>query len=442
MREPISLKDIFAIIIKRGKLLICFMVVFALLLGIFSALRGRTATAGDDLAYQAQLESYNQSKEQLETELENTKALHARTKDYMEKSLVMQLNPYDLYKSVSVFLITVTEGSDIKTPTSTLEDLAYIASVIQHCYQLYWDTSDLGDALGMDMENQYLQEVVRLESTDSGALMLTVFGSNKETVETLADKATAFLLNMREPVLESSYRHEITKFNQIVEHTTHSLFADHQKEINKQLTEHKDAVKDLEQQVGALEIPVQATASASLASVVKWAVLGAFAGLALGCVWALVAFVMFTRTESSQQMQAVLDIPYLGTTAKAGDPFQRLAGRIMGETQWHDREQAVAFVAENLRALGVQEDLAIITTLHTKDACTALEQAAQALCPVCDNIRYAANAQANRDAVELLGSCKYLLLAERIGVSDVPKMLALVSAANRLGVTVLGFITI
>lgn len=443
MREPISLKDIFAIIIKRGRMIICLMVVFALLLGVYSVLQGRTAPAEESaLAYQEQLDSYNQAKEALESELADAQMLYNRTKAYTENSLVMQLEPYDLYKSVSVFLITVTEGSDSKTPTSTLEDLAYIASVIQHCYQLYWDTSDLSVALDVDTENQYLQEVVRLESTDSGALMLTVYGSSQDAVVALADKAGAFLLSMRDPVLESSYRHEISKFNQIVEHTTHSLFADHKKEINKQLLEQKDAVKALEQQLGALAIPVQGNASVSFASIAKWAILGAFAGLALGCVWALVAFVMFTRTESSQQMQAALGIPYLGTTAKAGDPFQRLAGRIMGETRWDDREQAVAFVSENLRALGAKEDLAIITTLHSKDACAALEQAVQALQPVCGNIRCAANAQANRDAVGLLGNCKYLLLAERIGASDVTKMLSLLNTANRLGITVLGFITI
>ena len=77
-----------------------------------------------------------------------------------------------------------------------------------------------------------------------------------------------------------------------------------------------------------------------------------------------------------------------------------------------------------------------------QDACAALEQAAQALRPVCHNVCYAANAQANRDAVELLGNCKYLLLAERIGASDVSKMLSLLNTANRLGITVLGFITI
>lgn len=443
MREPISLKDIFAIIIKRGKLLICLAVIFALLLGIYGALRGQTTSTEESaLAYQEQLDSYKQTKEQLEEELEDAQLLYDRTKLYIENSPVMQLDPYNLYKSSSVFLITVTEDNDSKASTGTMEDLAYIASLIQNCYQLYWDTSNLSVALDVDMENQYLQEIVQLESPDSGALILTVYGSSQDAVAALADKAGAFLLSMQETVLAKTYRHELSEFNQIVEHTTYSLFATHKKEINKQLLEQKAAVKDLEKQLDALVAPVQSNVSISPASIAKWAILGAFAGLALGCAWALVAFVMFTKTESSQQMQAALGIPYLGTTAKAGDSFQRLAGRIMGETRWDDREQAIAFVAENLQAMGVQEDLAIITTLHTKDACAALEQAAQDLRPVCDNICCAANAQANRDALELLRRCKNLLLAERIGASDVTKMLSLLNTANRLGITVVGFITI
>ena len=442
MREPISLKDIFAIIIKRGRMIICLMVVFALLLGGYSALRGQSAATGGSLAYQEQLDSYHETKAHLEEDLEDAKTQCEQTKKYNENSIVMGLKPYDLYKSVSVYLITVTDADVSKSASGAMEDLAYIASVIQQCYQLYWETTDLGVAMGIDLENRYLQEVIQLEGTESGALVLTVYSNTKEDAEALADSANNCLLNMRDAVLAKTYGHEISKFNQIVEHSTNSLFATHQKEQRKQLTEQKDAVKDLEKQLGALTPPMQTNTSVSLAGIAKWAILGAFAGLALGCVWALVAFVMFAKTESSQQMEAALGIPYLGTTAKARDPFQRLAGKIMGETQWKDREHAAAFVAENLRALGAKEDLAIITTLHSKDACAALEQAAQTLQPVCINIRYAANAQANRDAVEILGNCKYLLLAERIGASDVPKMQALLSAANRLGVTVLGFITI
>jgi len=418
------------------------VVVCPLLLGGYSVLRGQPASTEDSLAYQEQLDSYNETKTQLEEDLEDAKIQYEQKKKYTENSIVMDLEPYDLYKSISVYLITVTDTGISKSTSSAMEDLAYIASVIQHCYQLYWETTDLSVAFNMDLENRYLQEVIQLEGTESGALVLTVYSSSKEGAETLAEKASNCLLNMRDAVLAKTYRHEISKFNQIVEHSSNSLFATHQKEQRKQLIEQKDAVKALEKQLNTLTPPAGTNTSVSLTGIVKWAILGAFAGLALGCVWALVAFVMFAKTESSQQMEAALGIPYLGTTAKAGDPFQRLAGRIMGETQWGDREQAVAFVSENLRALGAKEDLAIITTLHSKDACTALEQAVQALQPVCGNIRYAANAQANRDAVELLGSCKHLLLAERIGASDVPKMQALLSAANRLGVTVLGFITI
>ena len=445
MREPISLKDIIAVVVKRGRMIVCFMIVAALLLGGYKALDNRTATNNEVLEqeYQSQLDSYNQTKKWLEEDLQNAKHLYEIKKAYHENSIVMRLEPYNLYKSVSVFLITIGETDNIKSNSNTLEDLRYITSVVQHCYSLLWNTSDLGAAFDVDLENQYLQEVVCLESTDHGALVLTVFGNTEEETEKLANKAGTCLLNMYDAVCDKTYKHNIVKFNQLVEHSSNSVFADHQKEMDKQLTESKETVEDLQAQLAALKEPTaEGAATLSITGLVKWMVIGAFVGLALGCVWTLVLFVMFSRVESSKQMEATLGIPFLGTTAGRRDLFCRLGEKIMGEAQWADRSQAESFVAENIRAMGVQEGLAILTTLRTKDANTAVEKAVQVLNPVCGEIRYAVDAQSNSNAVEILGNCKYLLIAERVGVSDVSKMLSLLNTANRLGVVVLGFVTI
>jgi hypothetical protein len=219
-----------------------------------------------------------------------------------------------------------------------------------------------------------------------------------------------------------------------------------QQNAKKLCVTYADEVKSLEKQLASLQQPQKEPGYGMgqiLKGSVKWAVLGGAVGVFLGCVWVLVTLMMCSRAESSRQMEKLLQLPFLGSVAKNGDIFNRVARKMLGERCWRTHQQAADYITENLKALpGDGDALAILTTLPENKLGQSLEAAETAASGAFQTVYTVADAERNPQTARILSQCSRVLLAERVGTSETQAIRALMETAQRLDAKVEGFIVL
>ena len=102
MKDSVTLKELAAIAVRRGKQILLFAFVFALLLAGLQAIRlfssSRDADNGVDqldVQYQEKLAAYTQQKLDLEHQLRQLQQKMESQQEYSEKSLLMKIDPYN-----------------------------------------------------------------------------------------------------------------------------------------------------------------------------------------------------------------------------------------------------------------------------------------------------------------------------------------------------------
>ena len=109
--QEIDLKDLMFAVLRRWRPIILIAIIFALLLGGFKAVRGlgqmkdAEYVASKQQEYDNSMDQYEMSKERLEKEIENIKASLESQNDYMENSVLMNINPYDEYTTAVSFYV-------------------------------------------------------------------------------------------------------------------------------------------------------------------------------------------------------------------------------------------------------------------------------------------------------------------------------------------------
>jgi hypothetical protein len=220
-----------------------------------------------------------------------------------------------------------------------------------------------------------------------------------------------------------------------------------QRQVNLEngIEANKVMIDEIEQKIAELEEPQKGVAYSLknvLVSTAIFVIVGAVGGAGIACVWIMVLFLMRSRVESSRQMEQMVGVPFLGSVAGKGSVWCRLAQKLLGERVWEDADMAAGFIAEAVKAAGDDpEQLAILTTLNGKDTAEALEKVSQAV-SFCGKVSCVGNAEKNPETIALLRNCKTAVLAERISASEMPEVLALLELASRMGVKVLGFVTV
>ena len=116
MREPISLKEILAALIRKGTFLLWMALILGILLGGYKFLQlraeaGKPENAPEKIEQrrEAAQAEWQDKKEQLEKELEKAKKDLELQEEYCENSILMQVNPYDTAKCTIIVSITGLE---------------------------------------------------------------------------------------------------------------------------------------------------------------------------------------------------------------------------------------------------------------------------------------------------------------------------------------------
>lgn len=476
MKDSVTLKELAAIAVRRGKQILLFAFVFALLLAGLQAIRlfssSRDADNGVDqldVQYQEKLAAYTQQKLDLEHQLRQLQQKMESQQEYSEKSLLMKIDPYN--KAVTTVNIAISgvgvdalqrtyqlnssvtqKNADIRQ-TLQLDNTVvdFMTAKIQSQYQVLWNSLDLQEALSapayQSVEDKYLREVLSLETTAGGILTLKATADTEYASKRLADAAYTCLQEQQPLISGASAPHGFTILSKVTKVVIDQALDDAQKNSSVSANTYMTQITGLEQQLNSLTEPEQQGKRLSLSvmfcSCVKHGILGAALGIALALIWVLTTYIFRNRVETSRQLEQDLSIPFLGSAAGPARLWDRLADRILGERNWTDSEQALAYISGNAKScLPHAGAVALISTLPLQKENPAVQSAIKALAESGCTVRFLGDADHNPETSVAVRESSCIVLAERAGATRWTAVTELATLAKRLDRPMGGFITI
>lgn len=454
MADTVTLKEMLAVVVRRGRTLIALCLVFAVLLGAFCAFQRIRAINDSDntpeaieQAYQDDLASYLTQKEVLTQQQLKLKQNLESYQTHMDTSLLMQLDAYKEASTVIDIAITELAPNDFEqvyeiegTPAD------YIITRIQNQYLIHWRSINLATVLGIDVTDQHWREVVSLENKGGGILEIKAIAQTEEESAALAQKVYQYLMDNVETVSQSAYRHGFSLLSNSSKTESDSDLATLQKNNLNLLSQYEKDLAAAELALEALAEPQRAeqiTVTTIIRDMVKYAVLGGVLGVILGVIWIVIGYFFGTKLVFADDLVQDLKIPMMMSFSGNSTLFTRLSDRILGERVWYDETQALAFLSESASVrLESGVKIALLSSLalkektsHVQSAITALETMGHTVCLV-ENATYSAK------ALSAISGSDCVIFMERRGVTGTKSVELLLSMAAEQDKPVKGFILI
>ena len=429
MNEPISIKEILAIIIKRGKAILCACVAMAVLGGCFQFYMQWKNFSDYNLTDEEREQIYQDALVSYETQKMNLEQSLIGTEEYIAS----------IQKPISQNIVSI---GHVEAENKEVE-----IERIRTMYSLMWDSADLGTELSNHpytaLPNTYLREVLSMVYYGNGTLVITAVADTIEGSRALCDAAFIYLESMYVSVAEATADHLL----EIVS-TTDKYYADADLQNTQtakanELAQMQANCDSYRQQLAELTPPVKDEGKLIInyVSVAKWIILGAAAGFILVCMFAMAKYILMDTIESSRQMAALVGAPYLGSVGVAYTFWNRAALMFSHELCWDNLEDAQQYVAENLAVrIPERSEIALVTTMKAQDMETSVQY-------VCDLLRKQGHAvtcidraYTNPGAIRGISDNQYIIFVERPGKSSRIDVVGVHDLVKQLDGTVLGFL--
>lgn len=459
MKEPISIKEILAIVIRRGKAVMLTALVLAAALGglqgvkTLKQVKAPTNTA-EQVAQRneaARAESDAQT-EMLKDYIETAEHRVKKAREYLAESPLMKLDPYDKYESHVVLSVTsLNEEEYVRAYQDTLgTPVDYVVAKILQQYEMYWNKLDLKELLTgtvyENVEEKYIRELVSVVRSQGSTLVINASADTAENAAVLCGAVAKAIQAARDTMVEATFTHELVWISegtkQVVDYELDRSQIIAMEKYDQYMLELEQYKTDLKK-VQKPTVETLVTMGDALKDAVIWAVLGGVVGFVLACGTVWMVYIVRDDVESSRQAEAILGVPYLGCAAGKKGFLDRISDRFVGERYWDDADMAAEYIVENLISrLPEKANVAVLSTVAVQEDAVQLPKVLEAMKARGCQVRFAAKAEQNPAAIAALRESRYVVLAERLGTSNRNAMLSVRQQAQQLNAEILGFITL
>lgn len=336
--REVNLKSMLFAVLYQWKKMLMIGVVLALALGGFQCYRkwrqisNAEAVAKSRAENEAAMEAYEDSVAMLENTLASLEEDIESQKEYLEKSVLMQIDANNVHESdVSIYLSTdyqIMPGMDYQNVDKTKAvQAAYMTALTGNAL-----SNRLSTALGM--ENKYLRELVSVSADQNGILNISVCHTSIEASEQIMNRLLNFLPEIQEQVTESICENTYSVvFDTVGTAVDQSLVERQERETNR-LLEMEEKLTATQEELQELKPPAMAELSTSSAvkSGIKWAILGGVAGVLLVCFGGCVCFICTDRVYSAEELNSRFGLKILGSVCLPEARHDRI-------TRWLSRKE-------------------------------------------------------------------------------------------------------
>lgn len=437
----ISIADLLAVLIRKGKRIILAGVVVAVLLGAFKGF-STWRNLNNEESFDLQQFEYEKELQKLEHIIETATENADKTQEYIDNSLWMQVNPYNKHEAKIYVKISGLDESALNITFGVTETpIDYMMETVTTQYRILWSAADLPSKLEVPVYegvmDKYVRELISVGTLDTGVLVITAIGNSEAEAKELADAAYRLLLNMQETVVKNSYNHSIEYFEYTVKNQIDEDMARAQSAKYDQIAGYNDTIIEAENEIRGLSAP-----DSIFAAVIKTMIIGGIVGAILACVWYCCEVLLRGKLQSSAHGERTLNIPFIGSIAPHKGLLCRISSILSGERVWNDESQALAYIAETVKIRLSNKQILLVSSLRMEKYAEAAQKLQATLTADGTQVLCAGDFSHNPDAVAMMGKCDAVMLMEVVDKTKLDEASNILQFAKECEKPVIGFVTL
>lgn len=438
--REISLKRMIFFCLHQWRRILAAAMVLAVLLGGFRAVKLWNAMsdpevlAQNDKDYALALQQYQDEKASLEAQVESLQKTIGNQQEYMEKSVLMAIDPYNFYRGT----LSICIGAEDTAQTNT----------ILLAYQSALSAGELLNTVAqeMNMEEKYLRELVTVTvdtsaETLNNLLTVSVAYASREGAQQLlnliAEGVEELSLKLNQTVGVHNAGIVVCSVSACVDLNVSALQKTELENQSNQLKLLETAQNQLEKLTQPGENVM--TPKAVVKSALKYALLGAFIAVFIVLVIGCFCFVLGDKLYSGDELKSRFRVTVLADILPKGKRFRgldawlnRVEGRSIGRSSEYD------LAAANIRNYAGGAGKILVTSAAGIPASKALAEALEGktgleLIPCGSLLQDPA-------ALENLAVCDAVVMVERCRISRYSAIEAALERVSDAGKPLLGFV--
>ncbi len=453
MPELITMRELTSYILRKGKLLLLFGIILAILLGVGSAIDQTVAMFDENntpeaLAenYQQALEEYNQKKKETEWQVQILTGAIASQEKYLQSSPLMELNPYQVVTTTITLSILYGDEinfSDIYKEQGLSEE--FMTTKIQKEYDAQWSGTNLSQVLGNETEDAYWRDVTAVKPEDGGLVVISVHGKTQEESLDRAETVYKYLCSLTKTVSTDTYQHTLRVINRRSKTNSNSTVESIQKNAKVTLktlqTQLDVATNELEELKEPSKKNPIGIANIAISSV-KSMVIGFVLGIVCGVIWIVLHQVYGAKLTHAGYLKRVTGAPLLANMSSPSDLWNKLADKFFKEQTCIKSETAFQNLSEKTGICIKEKKIILLTTLPITKTTEPVAKIIETLSKQGNEVTFFNNAAEDLYENLALTDSPCIVLIERCGKSSCIKINQIVEAAEQCEKPIRGFILI
>lgn len=456
MENTIDLVDLLAVVIRSWRQIGITMLSFALLFGGYKMYR-QISLANDpansleniEERYEIAKEEYEIQTEYLQKTLENQEKLLGSMEEYVEKSILFQIDPYNKYTANIVFTFSdIDESAQLFRYPNTAAD--YLPKKIRSQYIALWNSTDVPKDIGIDkyadMEWKYFSELVSIIGLEGDLLSIQTVGTTKADAEELADAVYSYFESHQDIIAAGSAQHSLVCVNRATQTVVDEGLNTERENLKKEIEKLRTDIENSRQAIKDLKEPSREegySIASTVKTVVKYAALGVAAGFFLACAAVCCWWIFAGRAAHSFQLEAAAGAPFLGSLCISRTLPERLTARVLSERSWRDREQAAAYIGQQAKTCFPEEGtVLLLSTLPERKAGASMDELVRVLSKEGCQVSPVLDAIYNPQAVSAVRSCAAVVFVEMAQSSSITAIRNIADQVKNAQKSILGIVTI
>jgi len=447
----IDVKDLFAELIRKAWLIILCTVLFMGALGAYAFVQNQQSTENED-SVESRLEE-----EELEATMDYVMAVleFYNLGDYLDNSIMMTCNPYNLYQTELKYVIFGDiEKDDIATIRSCYENYVLYGQLMNDIANVDKDYKGkvLLNALTIDTE-------AGLQTDSSKIVSVLIYAKDEKQSKELAAYAKEQLELYSNDVAKQFSSHKLELLSDATIQTVDLdlIFAKESYEKNYELVEADmealGAPLSVSQKEYAVEILKESLDKKALKElkieesfesgntfgVVKYAVLGGGVGFAMAIVLIVALYFFTNQIKSEKEVEHLYGIKHFGNCpVYKRTAFDKLADKIFYKSKTYDLDGAKDDIIEELIALCKENEIKEIGFCGSAD--TVVSSVLKDICKKLEEVGIECVRIGNlfEDNAELPRNVVGIELVKKTALQDIAKEIEICNAKN---ISQCGYIT-
>lgn len=349
--RQISLRDLFFHVLYRWRSIIAAALIGAVLLGGYAWLRNRGAENASTEAIPDETELAASLQYNFQTSNELYQKMLDENIEYREKSILMKVNPYQVWSATAVYTVIMTDPQSI--PAGTMLDPAVpIAATYPSLIYHDMDEGRLKSIYG-ETNLHYINEIVSIRAvSETGTFRINTIGTTKEMAEAGLAFFEEIILNASNGEIQKMGGHKLVRLSGYTRQVFNADIESNQIAVAKNIATYQTAITNNNNAINKGPVITEKKSGGFGRSIKLMTIIGFILGAMLLTGLYIVLYLLSGKLRESEELKDRFGVPVYGEFrhSRARRPGKGL-DRIIEKWEFHRTGTEDTIVVNNLCAL-------------------------------------------------------------------------------------------